>query len=137
MTRGPFVLKGIDHIVLRVADLQKSLDFYCSQLGCVQERSIPELGLYQLRAGEQLIDLIPIGAKLAGTEPRAASGLNVDHFCLFISPFDPEQLLSWAQKAGLQHSEVATRYGARGDGPSLYLHDPDGNTVELKGESQA
>ncbi len=134
MTR-PFELEQLDHLVLRVADLDRSLGFYCHQLGCTLERSLPELGLYQLRAGQHLIDLVPIGSRLGGDQRRAEQGLNLDHFCLLIDAFDADAILQWLDDAGIEHSEVAERYGATGQGPSVYIQDPDGNTLELKGRN--
>ncbi len=130
---SPLNVVGIDHLVLRVADLEAARAFYEDVLGCQQERSLPELGLYQLRAGEQLIDLVPIGSTLGGTEPVNQSQANQDHFCLTIDPFDETQLLDYLSAQGIACSEVAQRYGAHGFGPSVYIKDPDGNTVELKG----
>ncbi|MGY8791667.1 MAG: VOC family protein, partial [Pseudomonadales bacterium] len=61
-----FKIHGIDHLVLRVSNLAASRKFYEGLLGCVMERELPDLGLYQLRAGRQLIDLVPVGGQLAG-----------------------------------------------------------------------
>ena len=133
MTRAspPFRVVELDHLVLRVSDLQAALGVYCDVLGCALERSLPELGLYQLRAGGQLIDIVPIGSELGGTAPRS-EGANVDHFCLNVTPFDQEALLAWLAARGVSASTPARRYGAHGYGMSIYATDPDGNTVELK-----
>jgi len=126
---------GLDHIVLRVRDLEVTLRFYRDALGCAVERRLDELGLIQLRAGTALIDLVPIDQPLgrAGGAPPGDGGRNVDHFCLRIEPWDPEALREHLAKHGIAAGEIAARYGAEGSGPSMYLTDPDGNVVELKG----
>ncbi|MFQ5776180.1 MAG: VOC family protein [Kiloniellaceae bacterium] len=122
-----FAIKGLDHVVLRVADLERALRFYCGVLGCREERRVESIDLVQLRAGASLIDLIP------ASEPPAEGGRNMDHFALGIEPFDEAALRRHLEAHGVEVGEVATRYGAQGDGPSIYIKDPDGNTVELKG----
>ncbi|MBD3648790.1 MAG: VOC family protein [Pseudomonadales bacterium] len=131
----PFDLVGIDHIVLRVRNLEKSIDFYSRVLGCGLERELPDIGLYQLRAGAQLIDLVPLGSELGGDGEPLPAHRNQDHFCLLIRPFDVEHLQRYLDQEGIDSGEVAERYGAGGYGPSLYVRDPDGNTIELKGAS--
>ncbi len=122
-----FAIKGLDHVVLRVADLERAIAFYCEVLGCREERRVESINLVQLRAGASLIDLIP-----AESVPQADGG-NMDHFALRIEPFDEAALRSHLESHGVEAGEFATRYGAEGQGPSLYIKDPDGNTVELKG----
>jgi catechol 2,3-dioxygenase-like lactoylglutathione lyase family enzyme len=96
------------------------------------ERELPDLGLFQLRAGRQLIDLVPIGGKLAGDFEVVQKNSNLDHFCLTISPFEPDAITELMISAGVSCSAAGTRYGADGYGLSIYVKDPDGNTVELK-----
>ncbi len=122
-----FAIKGLDHVVLRVADLDRAIRFYCEVLGCREERRVESINLVQLRAGAALVDLI-----LADGQ-RAEGGANMDHFALRIAPFDEAALRAHLESHGVEVGEVATRYGAEGSGPSLYIRDPDGNTVELKG----
>ena len=129
---SPFEIDGIDHLVLRVDNLVESRKFYEGLLGCVMERELPELGLYQLRAGRQLIDLVPLGGKLAGDFEIVQKNRNLDHFCLTVSPFEPDTITELMISAGVSCSEAGTRYGADGYGLSIYVTDPDGNTVELK-----
>ena len=128
-------IRGLDHIVLRVIDLEAMLHFYRDALGCPIERRQDELGLIQLRAGNALIDLVPVGSKLGrvGGAAPGAEGHNMDHLCLRLDGFDGEVLRRHFTALGYAAGEVATRYGADGEGPSLYLTDPDGNVVELKG----
>jgi catechol 2,3-dioxygenase-like lactoylglutathione lyase family enzyme len=122
-----FSIKGLDHVVLRVADLERALGFYCGVLGCREERRVESINLVQLRAGASLIDLVP-----AQGTPDPKRG-NMDHFALRIEPFDLAALRAHLESHGVVVGEAATRYGAEGQGPSLYITDPDGNTVELKG----
>ncbi len=126
-----FAIKGLDHVVLRVADLDRAVRFYCEVLGCTEERRVASISLVQLRAGASLIDLVPA----AGTPevPRDQEAGNMDHFALRIDPFDEGALRAHLADHGVEVGEVARRYGAEGQGPSLYIQDPDGNTVELKG----
>jgi catechol 2,3-dioxygenase-like lactoylglutathione lyase family enzyme len=128
-------IRDIDHIVLRLRDLQAMLHFYCDVLGCTVERRQDELGLVQLRAGRALIDLVPVEGRLgrAGGAPPGAEGRNLDHFCLRLEPFDEAAIRSHLQSFGIAAGETASRFGAEGSGPSLYITDPEGNTVELKG----
>jgi glyoxylase I family protein len=123
----PFRIKGLDHVVLRVADMDRALHFYSDVLGCPEERRVESIGLVQLRAGASLIDLLPADPAV-GTQPG-----NMDHFCLRIEPFEPEALGTYLRGRGVEVGAPARRYGAEGHGPSLYIQDPDGNTVELKG----
>jgi catechol 2,3-dioxygenase-like lactoylglutathione lyase family enzyme len=125
----------IDHLVLRVVDLQRMLDFYCSALGCTVEKRQEGIGLIQLRAGQCLIDLVPVDGKLgrAGGAAPGREGRNLDHFCLRVEPFDPAAIRQWLEQHGHAVGPVEQRYGAEGDGPSLYVTDPEGNVVELKG----
>ncbi|HET9159130.1 MAG TPA: VOC family protein [Caulobacteraceae bacterium] len=135
MAANPIRIEGLDHIVLRVADLHRMLDFYVGVLGCTREKDQDKLGLYQLRAGAALIDLITLDGLLGkeGGAGAGAEGRNLDHFCLSISDFDEAALRSYLTAAGAEVGEGGQRYGAKGTGPSLYVRDPEGNTVELKG----
>jgi glyoxylase I family protein len=128
-------IRDIDHLVLRVVDVEAMLAFYCDVLGCSIERRRDELGLVQLRAGRSMIDLVPVSGKLGRTGGAAPGpeGRNLDHFCLRIDPFDESAIRCQLEAAGIVVGEAAVRFGAEGDGPSLYVSDPEGNTVELKG----
>jgi catechol 2,3-dioxygenase-like lactoylglutathione lyase family enzyme len=130
-----FRIREIDHIVLRVRDLDRALAFYCDALGCAVERRRDDLGLVQLRAGRSLIDLVPVDGELgrAGGAPPGSGGRNVDHFCVRVDPFDEAAIRAHLARHGVAAGETAKRYGAEGEGPSIYVTDPDGNTVELKG----
>jgi len=122
-----FEILGLDHVVLRVADMDRMLRFYREVLGCDEERRVDAIGLVQLRAGRSLIDLIQ--EKVGRSQP----GRNMDHFALRIEPFDEGALRADLEGHGVPVGAVESRYGADGQGPSLYIEDPEGNTVELKG----
>lgn len=130
-----FHIRRIDHIVLRVTDLQAMLEFYLKVLGCSLEKVQEEIGLYQLRAGDSLIDLVPVDGKLgrAGGAAPGREGRNLDHLCLGVEPFDGEAIRQHLCENGCQPGPVESRYGAEGQGPSIYVSDPEGNVVELKG----
>jgi catechol 2,3-dioxygenase-like lactoylglutathione lyase family enzyme len=134
-----FHIVAIDHLVLRVHDLDAMLRFYCDALGCTVERRDDAIGLVQLRAGASLIDLVPVSGKLgaAGGAPPGREGRNLDHFCLRIAPFDERAIRAQLAAHGVQAGELAQRNGAEGVGPSIYVRDPEGNVVELKGPPAA
>lgn len=128
-------IREIDHIVLRVVDLDAMKRFYCGVLGCTVEREQAAIGLLQLRAGRSLLDLVPVDGKLgrAGGAAPGREGRNLDHFCFRVEPFDGGAILSTLKANGVEPGPVEQRFGAEGEGPSIYFTDPEGNTVELKG----
>lgn len=130
-----FRIRDIDHLVLRVVDLDRMLRFYCDVLGCTIERRQEEIGLIQLRAGRSLVDLVPVEGPLgrAGGAAPGTEGRNLDHFCFRVEPFDEAGIRERLAAHGIDAGPVAARYGAEGAGPSIYVRDPEGNTVELKG----
>ena len=125
----------IDHVVLRVSDLDRMLGFYCDVLGCTIERRKDDIGLVQLRAGRSLLDLVPIEGELgrAGGAAPGREGRNMDHLCFRIETVDEASLARYLESHGVEPGRVTSRYGAEGHGPSMYVSDPEGNTVELKG----
>jgi glyoxylase I family protein len=127
--------REIDHLVLRVADLERMLAFYCGALGCTVERRVDDIGLVQLRAGRSIVDLVPVDGELgrAGGAAPGQEGRNLDHFCLRVEPFDEDAIRRELRAHGIEAGPLASRYGAEGAGPSLYVTDPEGNVVELKG----
>src|ERR1700741_2979545 len=131
MANHPFMVQGIDHIVLRARERSRALAFYCELLGCTVEREQPELGLTQLRAGRSLIDLVTLDGPLGAGEPPGP-GRNLEHFCVTIAPFEESALIAWLTARGINVREPASRYGAQGEGRSFYIEDPDGNHLELK-----
>lgn len=131
----PFTLQHIDHVVLRVRDVERVRAFYCDVLGCTVEKDQMGIGLLQLRAGRSLIDLVDVAGKLGrlGGAAPSAEGHNMDHLCLRVAPFDRDAIVAHLQAHGARIGEFGSRYGAEGEGPSQYLYDPEGNLVELKG----
>ena len=115
------------------------LDFYLKVLGCTQERELGHLGLIQLRAGASLIDLVPTTSPLGqnGRGVPLQQHANLDHLCLRIEPFDEAAIRAHFAEHGYDIEASAVRYGADGFGPSIYVYDPEGNTVELKGPPSA
>jgi glyoxylase I family protein len=133
-----FNVQRIDHVVFRVLDIERSIAFYHQVLGCTVVRRRDDLGLVHLRAGASMIDLLAIDGVLGRRGgPAAGEGArNVDHLCLRIEPFDEMQLRAHlAAHAVTVEGPATVNFGAEGEGPSLYLRDPDGNTLELKGPS--
>jgi glyoxylase I family protein len=122
----PLRVAELDHVVLRCRDVPRALEFYTRVLGLTEERRIEQIGLIQLRAGVSMIDLVP-------TDRRDEPGRNVDHVCLGIETANLGEVARYLRGAGVQvMGEPARRYGARGMGLSIYVLDPEGNTVELK-----
>lgn len=116
---------GFDHLVLTVADVERSLGFYCGQLGLAPVR------VDEWRAGavpfpsvrislESIIDLVQ----------GERQGTNVDHFCLVVEPLDWAAVVDSGAFTAL--TGPVGRYGARGSATSIYVADPDGNSVELR-----
>lgn len=128
-------IREIDHLVLRVVDLDRMLGFYCGVLGCTIERRQESIGLVQLRAGRSLLDLVPVDGPLgiAGGAPPGKEGRNLDHFCFRVEPFDEKAIRGQLAAHNIEAGPLASRNGAEGEGPSIYISDPEGNVVELKG----
>jgi ribosomal protein S18 acetylase RimI-like enzyme/catechol 2,3-dioxygenase-like lactoylglutathione lyase family enzyme len=125
----------IDHLVLRVVDLARMVEFYRGALGCEVVREDLAIGLIQLRAGKSLIDLIPVTGALGrvGGAAPGPEGRNLEHFCLTVTPFHEPTLRAHFTSLGFAVGEEGSRFGAEGEGPSVYVEDPEGNTIELKG----
>ncbi len=128
-------IREIDHLVLRVKDQDSMIRFYCEVLGCSIERRQDEIGLVQLRAGSSLVDLVSLDGKLGkmGGAAPGKEGRNMDHFCFRVEPYDEAAIRLHLAAFGVEAGDTGSRYGAEGEGPSIYLADPEGNTVELKG----
>lgn len=134
--RHPINIRLIDHVVIRARDPGLLLEFYRDVLGCRLEREQSDIGLYQLRAGNSLIDIIDVDSKLGRSfaEPPARHAPNMDHFCVQVEPWDAARILEHLRSHDVADvGDVVERYGALGAGPSVYLRDPEGNIVELKG----
>lgn len=132
----PFSVHRIDHIVLRVLDLTRSIDFYRNVLGCEVVKTREDLGLVHLRAGTSMIDLVSVDGTLGlrgGAAPQK-KGRNVDHLCLRIDPFDEAAIVTHLERHGtFPLGKANVNFGAEGEGLSLYFSDPDGNVIEVKG----
>ena len=127
-------IRSVDHVVLRVRDVEAVGRFYIDVLGGSWDRRRDDIGLHHLRLGDLMIDLVPVDGQLGrmGGAPPGAEGHNVDHVAFRVRPWDGEQILAHLKAHGID-GEVKSRYGADGDGPSIYFKDPEGNGVELKG----
>ncbi|HTL99187.1 MAG TPA: VOC family protein [Holophagaceae bacterium] len=132
-----FEVLGIDHAVFRVRDLARMEAFYEEALGCEVVRRREDLGLVHIRVGRALVDLVSVDGLLGrdGGAAPGAEGRNLAHLCLRVEPFEPEAIQARMKALGVETSEATSNFGAEGDGPSLYLTDPEGNTLELKGPS--
>jgi catechol 2,3-dioxygenase-like lactoylglutathione lyase family enzyme len=84
-----------------------------------------------------MIDLVAVHGKLgkAGGAAPGREGRNLDHLCLRVEPFDQDAIVAHLARHGVAVGEIRRRYGAEGNGVSIYVQDPEGNTVELKGPS--
>ncbi len=134
-----FTIQGLDHVVIRTADIDAMIKFYSEVVRCPLERSVESAGLYSFRAGSALIDLVPVDSEI-GKRGGAAPGKearNMDHFCLMLEDFDEAAIRAHLAEHGVEVGPTENRYGAAGRGPSIYIQDPDGNTVELKGVEEA
>ncbi len=132
-------IREIDHVVLRVVNLDAMIAFYTQVLGCSVERRQDAIGLVQLRAGSALVDLVPVDGKLGkmGGAAPGPQGRNVDHVCFRVDPFDAGAIRAHLAAHGVAAGPVESRFGAEGEGPSIYLDDPEGNMLELKGPPAA
>lgn len=131
-----FKVERIDHLVLRVRDLQRSLAFYRDVLGCTVARERPTLGMVHLHAGTSMIDLVSVDGSIGqrGGPAPGEQGRNLEHLCLRVEPFDESAMIRYLDAHGVQvDAPASNNLGAEGDGMSLYVRDPDGNGVELKG----
>jgi glyoxylase I family protein len=123
----PLKVAELDHVVLRCRDQNRAYDFYTRILGLSEERRIAQIGLIQLRAGRSMIDLVP------AADPRVETGLNVDHVCIGVETRDLNEVARYLREQSVEVTgEPAMRFGARGQGLSIYVRDPEGNVIELK-----
>ncbi|HEY2683943.1 MAG TPA: VOC family protein [Steroidobacteraceae bacterium] len=130
----PFALAGIDHVLLLVNGMAAARSFYCKVLGCTVEDQLPQFAMLQLRAGASLIDLVDVSSPQGSWAlPQSADGRNLDHLCLALHAYDEAALRAHLALHGIPIVEEGRHGGARGDSLSLYVKDPAGNTIELKG----
>ena len=129
----PFELEGLDHVVLLVRDMDAAKRFYCDVVGCRVDSELPEYGMLQLRAGASLIDLVDTsGEEGLWARPPVEGGRNMDHVCLATRGFEIEPMRAHLAGHGIEIAEEGIRYGASGEGYSVYFRDPFGNQIELK-----
>jgi len=132
-------IAAIDHIVLRTSKIKAMLDFYCHVLGCTVERETStETGLIQLRAGSALIDLVTVESdlgRMGGGAPTATEN-SLDHFCIQLKPISEIEIEKHLSEHGIDGGRFHDRYGAQGIGKSIYIKDPEGNSVELRSQIQ-
>jgi len=129
MPNCPVQFDGIDHVVIRVTDRDRTLHFYTQVLGMTIERVIEDMNMYQVRCGRNLIDIcvLPQGKQLV---ERGERGL--DHFCLNIRG-DLDAIISYLKEHQVEiEMGPIELYGATGYGTSIYILDPDGYRIELK-----
>ena len=130
----PYRTKGLDHVVLRAKNIDRMLGFYRDVLGLPVAKHNDPLGLWHLKAGSSMIDLVDMNGPLGKDGgPKPSKAHNVDHLALKVEPFDEAAILAYLKSRGVTAEPAKTRFGADGDGPSIYLSDPEGNGVELKG----
>ncbi|WP_052869315.1 VOC family protein [Streptomyces niger] len=131
---APVTVTAFDHLVLNVTDVERALDFYCGPLGLEPVR------VDAWRAGEApfpsvrvspttIIDLVRAPEAASGADGAPARP-NVDHLCLVVAPLDWQQVVDSGVFTVVDGP--GKRFGARGTAESLYVRDPDGNTVELR-----
>ena len=128
-------IREINHLVIRANNPDVMVSFYCDVLGCVLEKTQSKFGLFQLRAGQSIIDIVSVDGPLGkpGGAGPAQQGRNLDHFCLRVEPFNEAQILAHLASFSIVPDASQTRYGAEGSGPSIYIEDPEQNVIELKG----
>ena len=130
-----FQIVDLDHIVLRVKDVERAIAFYTGTLGLEPHR------VDEFRAGEvpfpcarvndhPIIDLLP----WPDEEPVGDGTRNLDHFCMAVTGVDMVVFADYLQSGGVTvHSDRAgRRSGAQGMADSIYIKDTEGNTIELR-----
>jgi len=127
-------ISAIDHVVIRARDYERMIAFYRDVLGCPLEWRRDDLGMAHMRAGRALIDLVDANGALGkkGGPAPGKEARNMDHLCLQVESFDPEVVLRHLKGCGARVEEPQKRYGAEGDGLSIYLYDPEDNLIELR-----
>ncbi len=132
---APFAMKGLDHVVIRCVDLAAMKHFYCDVLGGTMQEEDTDIGLYQVRIGDHIVDLMPVNepSGLKGGPAPSKDGHNMDHFAIQVEPYDDDAIRAYLSGCGVDLGATIIRGGAEGEGPGIHIKDPEGNTVELKG----
>ncbi len=132
----PFQLERLDHLVLRTENLPRLRDFYLD-LGCTVESDIVDsMGMVQLQLGASMLDIVDVEGSLGqmGGAGPGKEGRNLDHFAVRIEPFSEAAILAFCEERGIEAMVLPQPLlGADGFGPAIYIQDPDGNRMELKG----
>lgn len=114
---------GFDHVVINTPNAEPLLAFYCDELGLEAVR------VEEWRRGEVLFPSVRVSPQtLIDLFPAERTGENMGHICLVIEPTDLDELAARFPDA----SKAEGLFGAQGFASSVYIHDPDGNTVELR-----
>ena len=128
----PFPLRGIDHVVLLIDDMDRATTFYTDVIGCTLDNDLPQYGMRQLRVGEDLIDLVDISkAEGEWARPKVSGGRNVDHVAIALGPADASAVRHHLASHGVPIEEEGDNIGALGRSLSFYVRDPAGNQIEL------
>lgn len=132
-----FKIKRLDHLVIRTQNIKEMISFYCFVLGYKMQRdNLKESGLIELNAGESMIDLFDISNSNLNNDKKLECDKdikNLDHFCILLDEFDETEIKVHLKSFGVDFGDIEMNYGSSGYGPSLYIFDPDGNKIELKG----
>lgn len=118
-------VQALDHIVLEVRDVEASLDFYCNVLGFTDERTD------DFRAEQAPFPSVRVGASLIDLFPAVGTVSRLNHFCIEVSD-GKEALIEELKTRGIQFEKPLMRFGAKGNGFSVYIRDPDDHVVELR-----
>ena len=157
--KNPIDVLGIDHVVLKVDDLERMAEWYKTVLGCRVAKHNVALLMIHLDAGSALIDLVDNAGPLGDNNNSMNNSMNsndndednnnnndndndnnndnqhqkLDHICLGLKEFDAAAIREHLSSNGVAiTTEVAVRYGKGGNGESLFFHDPEGNRIEIK-----
>jgi catechol 2,3-dioxygenase-like lactoylglutathione lyase family enzyme len=116
---------GIDHWVVNVTDVERSLSWYRDKLG------LEPLRVDEWRRGEIFFPSLRVNATtVVDLLPWERSGENINHVCLVVDPTDLDAVVASGEFDVVEGP--VERWGARGDATAIYVRDPDGNTVELR-----
>jgi len=117
---------GLDHVVLCCSDVERSLNFYCETLGLEPER------VDEWRRGDVPFPSVRVTpTTIIDLFAKSPDGVNMEHLCLVVEPVDLQAVAA----AFPESSRADHLFGAQGFASSVYISDPDGNTVELRSYS--
>ena len=126
-------------MVLRTEQIETLRDFYML-LGCqIVEDRTRTIGLLQLSLGNSMLDLVDVNGELgrAGGSGPGPVGRNLDHFAVRVAPFDAKEITEFCKQNGIKSTQASQLLlGADGYGPAIFIEDPDGNRIELKGPTE-